>query len=239
MKAIELRDVTVPSRILNVDLQVEPGTVVGLIGPNGSGKSTLLQVAAGVLDGSGSIAWGERPITAIPIMERGRLAAWVPQETHFQFAFSVRAVVAQGRFAHGDDGQGVDAALAALDLTSLADRPVNRLSGGERQRVLLARALATGAPLQLWDEPLAPLDPRHALRLLAFARTWAAAGKTLLFSLHDLRMAHQLDAIAVMQEGRLCAFGPPGKVLSHALLREVFGVIGNTAPGLVLSLPTT
>jgi iron complex transport system ATP-binding protein len=237
MKALELRAVTVPSRIMNVDLQVELGTVVGLVGPNGSGKSTLLQAAAGLLDGSGSIAWGGRPITAAPVVERGRLAAWVPQETHFEFAFSVRAVVAQGRFAHGDDGQGVEAALAQLDLMGLADRPVNRLSGGERQRVLLARALATDAPLQLWDEPLAPLDPRHALQLLALARGWAAAGKTLLFSLHDLRMAHQLDGVAVMHNGRLCAFGPPGKVLSPALFREVFGVIGNTAPGLVLSLP--
>lgn len=237
MNALELRAVTVPDRIVNVDLQIEAGTVVGLVGPNGSGKSTLLQAAAGLLDGSGSIAWAGRAVTAIPIMERGRLAAWVPQEAHFEFAFSVRAVVALGRFAHGDDGRGVDAALAQLDLTGLADRPVNRLSGGERQRVLLARALATDAPLQLWDEPLAPLDPRHALQLLALARAWAAAGKTLLFSLHDLRMAHQLDAVAVMHSGRLCAFGPPGKVLSHALLREVFGVIGHTAPGLVLDLP--
>jgi iron complex transport system ATP-binding protein len=237
MNALELRAVTVPSRLLNVDLQVEPGSVVGLVGPNGSGKSTLLLAAAGLLDGSGTIVWGGRPINAISVIDRGRLAAWVPQETHFEFAFSVRAVVSQGRFAHGDDGRGVDAALAELDLKGLADRPVNRLSGGERQRVLLARALATDAPLQLWDEPLAPLDPRHALRLLALARGWAAAGKTMLFSLHDLRMAHQLDHVAVMQNGRLRAFGPPGKVLTQALLREVFGVVGNIAPGLVLSLP--
>lgn len=237
MNALELRAVTVPARIVGVDLQIEPGTVVGLVGPNGSGKSTVLQAAAGLLEGSGSIAWAGRPITAIPIVERGRLTAWIPQEAHFEFGFSVRAVVAQGRFAHGDDGYGVDAALARLDLTGLAERPVNRLSGGERQRVLLARALATGAPLQLWDEPLAPLDPRHALQLLALARKLAAAGQTLLFSLHDLRMAHQLDAVAVMHDGRLGAFGPPGKVLSHALLREVFGVIGRTEPGLVLDLP--
>jgi iron complex transport system ATP-binding protein len=192
-----------------------------------------------LLDGSGTILWADRPIATIPTMERGRLAAWVPQETHFEFGFSVRAVVAQGRFAHGDDGHGVDAALAQLDLTDLADRPVNRLSGGERQRVLLARALATDAPLQLWDEPFAPLDPRHALQLLALARDWAATGKTLLFSLHDLRMAHELDGVAVMHNGRLCAFGPPAQVLSHALLREVFGVVGSTAPGLVLNLPPT
>jgi iron complex transport system ATP-binding protein len=236
MNALDLDAVTVPARIVGVDLDVEPGMVVGLVGPNGSGKSTVLQVAAGLLVGSGAASWAGRPIPSIPIIERGRLAAWVPQEARFEFAFTVRSVVAQGRFAHGDDDLGVDAALERLDLTSLANRPVDRLSGGERQRVLLARALATDAPLQLWDEPLAALDPRHCLQLLAIARELAQAGKSLLFSLHDLHVAHSLDRIAVMQAGRVRAFGPPAEVLTPTVLREVFGLTAHTAPGLVFGL---
>lgn len=237
MNALDLDAVTVPSRILDVDLHLGPGMVVGLVGPNGSGKSTVLQVAAGLLAGRGSTTWAGRTIASIPSMERGRMTAWVPQEARFEFAFSVRAVVAQGRFAHGDDGIGVDAALSRVDLTALAERPVDRLSGGERQRVLLARALATDAPLQLWDEPLAALDPRHALNLLALARELADAGKTLLLSLHDLRLAHSLDRVAVMQAGRVRAFGAPAEILAPGLLREVFGVVAHTAPGLVFTLP--
>jgi iron complex transport system ATP-binding protein len=236
MSTLALAGVTVPARIQNVDLRLDPGMVVGLVGPNGSGKSTLLQAAAGLLAGSGAVAWAGRPLTEIPALERGRLAAWVPQEARFEFAFTVRAVVSQGRFAHGDDDHGVEAALARLDLTELAHRPVDRLSGGERQRVLLARALVTGAPLQLWDEPLAPLDPRHVLQLLAHARELAAAGKTLLFSLHDLRVAHELDRVAVMQGGRLRAFGPPAEVLTPVLLHEVFGIVAHAAPGLSFKL---
>jgi iron complex transport system ATP-binding protein len=237
VNALDLRGVTIPARISNLDLEVEPGMVVGLVGPNGSGKSTLLQAAAGLLVGTGTVAWSGRSIADIPHLERGRMTTWVPQETRFEFAFTVRSVVAQGRFAHGDDGVGVDTALARLDLTRLADRPVDRLSGGERQRVLLARALATDARLHLWDEPLAPLDPRHALKLLAIARELAGMGKTLLFSLHDLRVAHQVDRVAVMQDGHLRAFGVPDQVLTPSLLREVFGVVGHTAPGQVFSLP--
>src|ERR1019366_3149849 len=171
------------------------------------------------------------------MIDRGREAAWVPQEALFEFGFSVRSVVAQGRYAHGDDGRGVEEVLSRLDLIGLADRPVNRLSGGERHRVLLARALATEAPLQFWDEPLAALDVRHALEVLVLAGNIKRDGRTLLLSLHDLRLAHCLDMVVVLHKGRLRAAGPPAGVLTPALLREVFGVRAEIAPGLVLKLP--
>jgi iron complex transport system ATP-binding protein len=119
----------------------------------------------------------------------------------------------------------------------LAERPVTRLSAGERHRVLLARALATGAPLQFWDEPFAALDVRHALEGLKLAHELTQAGRSMLISLHDLRLAHCLDAVAVMQAGRLCAFGPPDEVLTPALVHEVFGVRTRAGPGLIIELP--
>lgn len=237
MNALELTHATVAGRLHDVSLSLAPGKLVGLVGPNGSGKSTLLQRAAGVLPGEGAVAWAGRPIETIAILERGRCAAWVPQEAHFEFGFTVRSVVAQGRFAHGDDERGVDDVLARFDLTALAARPVTRLSGGERQRVLIARALATEAPLQLWDEPLAALDARHALEALKLAGELTRAGKTVVFSLHDLRLAHCLDVLVVMHEGRLRALGAPDEVLTPALLHEVFGVRARMAPGMILELP--
>jgi len=236
MNALEIIDATVPGRIERVSLRLAPGAIVGLVGPNGSGKSTLLAVAAGLLPAAGSVLWRDRPIAALAPLERGRSTAWVPQEAHFEFGFSVRSVVAQGRYAHGDDDRGVDQALAALDLASLASRPVNHLSGGERQRVMMARALATAAPLQLWDEPLAALDPRHALEILILARRLADAGSTILLSVQDLRVASGLDAVALMEQGRLRAFGPPASVLTPEALAEVFGVRARTAPGIVFEL---
>jgi iron complex transport system ATP-binding protein len=237
LNALEISGARVPGRIEGVSLRLERGTMVGLIGPNGSGKSTLLGVAAGLLPSAGSVLWGGRPVASLSPLERGRCTAWVPQEARFEFGFSVRAVVAQGRYAHGDDERGVDEALAALDLGRLASRPVNQLSGGERQRVLMARALATTAPLQLWDEPLAALDPRHGLEVLHLARRLADGGSTVLLSLQDLRVAHCLDAVALLESGRLRAFGPPGEVLSPATLAEVFGVKARMAPGLIFELP--
>jgi len=239
--ALSLREVTVPGRLHPVSMELPPGLVVGLVGPNGSGKSTLLAVAAGLLPGVGreqnDVRWNGQAVATIPALDRGRRASWTPAEARFEFGFTVRSVVAQGRYAHGDDGAGVEEALARLDLVALAERPVNRLSGGERQRVLLARALATAAPLQLWDEPLAPLDPRHGLEVLSLARSLSRAGGTVVFSLHDLRLAQELDFVVLLEGGRLRAAGAPAEVLTPKRVRAVFGVESCLRPSLCLSLP--
>lgn len=235
--ALSLRNVTVPGRLHDVNLDLGPGRLVGLVGPNGSGKSTLLQALCGLLPARGEVRWNGRPIEGIPVFDRGRQLAWVPQEAHFEFGYTVRSVVAQGRFAHGDDDAGVEAALERMELQPLARRPVNRLSGGERHRVLLARALATAAPIQVWDEALAALDVRHALQTLLLADQLKRAGSTVVLSLHDLRLAHCLDEIVVLHEGRLAAHGLPAAVLTPELLRTVFGVAVRPGPGLIIELP--
>ena len=238
MNALTLENVSVAGRLTDVSLELPGGALVGLVGPNGSGKSTLLQAAAGLLPVSaGEVSWAGQVVGKIAIMERARRVAWVPQEARFEFGFPVRAVVQQGRYAHGDDEAGVEAALWRFDLDGLAERPVNQLSGGERQRVMLARALVTEAPVQLWDEPLAPLDPRHGLEVLMLADELKRGGKTVVMSLHDLRVAHCLDIVVVLDGGRLRAVGKPADVLTAELLREVFGVRARMGEGLILELP--
>jgi len=146
-------------------------------------------------------------------------------------------VVAQGRYAWGDDPSGVAEALTELDLAHLAARPVTRLSGGERHRVGLARALATAAPIQLWDEPVAQLDVRHALEVMRLARRLVDAGGTVLVSLHDLRAAYRFDRVLVLDQGRLVGNGGPHDVLTAALIREVFRVKATFVESLVPELP--
>jgi iron complex transport system ATP-binding protein len=207
------------------------------VGPNGAGKSTLLQVLAGLLHAQGRIRWMDRDLGRIPFLERGRILTWLGQESHADFAFPVREVVAQGRHAWGDDGQGVEEAMAALDILHLARRPITELSGGERRRAFLARSLATGAPIQLWDEPAANLDVRHALEVIRLARGLAARGSTLLVSLHDLRNAFRFDEVMVLDQGRMVGFGPPGEVLTPGLISGVFRVKAEPGRGLALELP--
>jgi len=223
--------------LADVSFGIDAGEFVFLTGPSGAGKSTLIQALAGLLHAGGSVRWNGQLLSDIMMMERGRRLAWVGQETQFEFAFPVREVVAQGRYAWGEDQTGVAEAMAELDLAQLAERPVTRLSGGERHRVGLARALATGAPLQLWDEPVAQLDVRHALEVLRLARRLADAGGTVLVSLHDLRAAYRFDRVLVLDRGRLVGNGRPHEVLTAPLIREVFRVEATFVESLVPELP--
>ncbi|MCL1892682.1 MAG: ABC transporter ATP-binding protein [Holophagaceae bacterium] len=228
---------SVESRLSNVSLEILPGECVGILGPNGAGKSTLLKAMSGLLKATGNVIWQGRILDHIPFIERGRILAWLGQESAVEFAFPVRDVVAQGRFAHNDDGQLVDEAMDALDIVHLAKRPVTELSGGERRRVFLARALATGAPLQLWDEPASSLDVRHALEVYALARRLATNGSSILVSLHDIRAAYRFDRILVMDRGNIAIDGSPHEVLTAPLIRQVFRVEAHFMTSLVPELP--
>jgi iron complex transport system ATP-binding protein len=228
-----------------VDLAVSGGEVVALIGPNGAGKSTLLLAALGRLAHAGSLRAGDAEVAALEPRERARRMGYVPQRGGLRAPLTVTQVVAAGRFARGGMLAGIGAAdraavaraLAEADAAVLAERRFDQLSCGEQQRVLLARALATEAPLLLLDEPTAGLDPGHALALLALLRRVAAAGRGVLVALHHLdEVARVADRVALLQGGRLVLVGTPAEVLSAGPLRAAYGVEPVPGGGLGLRL---
>ena len=234
---IRAEHITLGTRLRDVSLHLPPGSLTAVVGPNGAGKSTLLLVLAGLLKAEGDIAWMGEDLNRITFPERGRRLAWVGQDLQSDFAFPVRDVVAQGRHTFGDDGEFVDDAMQAMDISHLADRPVTRLSGGERRRTFLARALATDARIQLWDEPTANLDVRHGLDVLQLATKLRDEGRAVLISLHDLRAALCFDQVLVLDRGRLAASGKPEVVLNPELLQSVFGVKARRGQEMILELP--
>jgi iron complex transport system ATP-binding protein len=91
--------------------------------------------------------------------------------------------------------------------------------------VLLARALATQAAVLLADEPVAALDPRHQLVVLAGLKALAGSGTTVVAIMHDLTLAARFaDAIVLLNRGAIEAFGPPEAVLTEARLAGAFGI---------------
>ena len=97
----------------------------------------------------------------------------------------------------------------------------------EDRRVLLARLLATRAPLLIADEPVAGLDPDAQLLTLDLLRAEASKGAGVVVTLHDLGLAaRSCDRIGVVDHGRLVAEGPPREALSRAILGQVFRLDG-------------
>jgi iron complex transport system ATP-binding protein len=116
----------------------------------------------------------------------------------------------------------VTAALEALDLGALANRPVSSLSGGERQRAAIARTLAQDTPLVLLDEPTTALDIRHQETILRVLGEVGRSGRTVVAVLHDLNLATAFDQVILMDRGGLAAMGTPEEVLNAARLTDIY-----------------
>ncbi|MGW1122971.1 ABC transporter ATP-binding protein, partial [Streptomyces tanashiensis] len=131
MTELRLHGLSYEERLRSADLTVHPGETVGLIGPNGSGKTTLLRCVYGTLAPTGGRATLDGDdLHALGPKARARRVATVPQDSATEFELTVRELVALGRSPHkrfwegdtGDDLARVDAALARVGLTDLADR---------------------------------------------------------------------------------------------------------------------
>ncbi|APC35298.1 histidinol phosphatase [Nocardiopsis dassonvillei] len=221
-----------------VTLAPRPGETVGLLGPNGSGKSTLLRLLSGVLAPSaGVVALDGTPLDRTARRAVARRVAAVEQNAHTQTELTVRDVVALGRVPHrrawtpmsAADADAVAAALERTGLTGTADRSWHTLSGGERQRAQIARALAQEPSELLLDEPTNHLDIQYQLDLMELV---AGLPVTTVIALHDLNLAAMYcDRLLVLCGGRVVAEGMPPRVLTPALIEEVYGVRAEVEPG--------
>lgn len=204
-----------------------PGTITAIVGPNGAGKSSLLLGLAGLLaPAAGRVTLEGQDLAAMPPRARAQALGYLPQTPDIAWDVAVENLVALGRLPWRDRGvQAIDAAIAALDLQSLRQRPVSRLSGGERARVLLARVLAGEPRWILADEPLAALDLAHQLALIAHLKACAASGQGVVVVLHDLAHAmNHADRVLVLERGTLVADGPSDQALSPEIIARVWGV---------------
>ncbi len=218
---------------------VEAGTWVGLLGPNGSGKTTLLRTLGGLLPYAGTLTLFGRPVHAWKPRALARRLAFVRQAATLSFDFTVEELVLLGRAPHKGwldvdtraDRERVRAALAQVDLAGFESRSMLSLSGGEQQRVLLAQALVQEAEILLLDEPTAHLDVHHQFEFIDHVHGLVKAGRTVVAAFHDLELAARFaDQVLVLDRGRLAAAGPPGDVLTEALLASVFRMKARLEP---------
>src|SRR5215216_2073092 len=238
---LEAHDVTVAYddriAVADVTLSLKVAEITAIIGPNGAGKSTLLRTLNGQLPrSSGVVLLDGEPIERLNRRNISRRIAVVAQEAELRFPVTVMEFVLGGRFAWAAntgwgweterDLQVAQAVLRETELSELSGRLMNELSGGERQRALMARALATEAPILLLDEPTANLDLSHQATLLTLVRNRCNRDEAAaLVVTHDINLAAQFaDHILLMKQGRAVHSGTPFEVLQPQILEDVFEV---------------
>ncbi|MFD7098961.1 energy-coupling factor ABC transporter ATP-binding protein [Streptomyces xanthophaeus] len=186
-----------PPVLSGVDFAIEQGRALVLLGRNGSGKTTLMRLLSGGLrPGSGLLRLDGETVTydraGLTRLRTG--VQLVVQDPDDQlFAASVEQDVSFGPMNLGlsapEVRERVDAALAALDITALRDRPTHLLSYGQRKRAAIAGAVAMAPRVLILDEPTAGLDPDGQERLLDVLAGLRADGTTVVMATHDVDLA--------------------------------------------------
>ena len=218
-----------------VSLKVKPGEFVGIVGPNGAGKTTLLTI----VNGLGKLLRGRVSVLGHHITPGNghslrKKVGYVPQVERIdpRMPINVREVVMIGRYGRlgiwerpgRRDWEVVDKALALVDMTHLAQRPIGHLSGGEQQRVAIARCLAQEPELFLLDEPTASLDWKAQSEILELVRRiHDLRHLTTLFVTHDLNcLPVACDRVVLMKEGLIWGDGSPGELLTDDKLSRLY-----------------
>ena len=218
----------------SVSLEAGAGEFIAIVGANGAGKSTLLSVLAGLLQpDSGRVAFKGQPLSQFEGSALARLRAYLPQNPRCEWPISVERLVALGLtpklptfggFSPADE-QRIARAIETGDLVDHRHQEATSLSGGELARAMLARAYVGDPEALIVDEPIAGLDPKHAIDAMRRLRAFANAGKLVIAALHDLTLAaRHATRIVAMRGGRAEVDGPVASALTPEMIRRVFDV---------------
>lgn len=212
----------------DVHVTIPRGGITSLIGPSGSGKSSLLRLLNRLDDPvAGTILYGERPISDVPVRQLRRRIGFVfqvsvPFPGTVAQNLTVAAQIAGVPLGEIEDRMGESIRFADLE-SDLLSRNAARLSVGQMQRVGIARALMTGPETLLMDEPTAALDPETADTLAeTIACLSSERGLTVVMASHRMHEAKRLSHYAVMlDKGRVVEAGPAGDLFAsnHPRLR--------------------
>jgi iron complex transport system ATP-binding protein len=218
----------------NITFNINKGEILALLGPNGTGKTTLMRCLLGLLKPNG----GQTELMGCDLRrlsprKRATMMAYVPQSSTISFPYLVLEVVMMGRIPHlglgkapsKEDRLDAEKAMAAMDITHLANSYFQRLSGGEKQLVIIARALAQKASFLVLDEPLANLDFYNQAQSLKILKSLTRLGHTVLWTTHSPDQAMMAaDRLMMIKDGQVFAFGPPNEVITSKNLSALYGL---------------
>lgn len=198
--------------VQDVSFTVERGQVIGFVGANGAGKTTTMRILA-TLDypDAGEVKVCGYDVVKYPAEVRQRIG-WMPDHygtysnmTVLEYLdFFARALGFRGE----ERLQRISEVMEFTDLTSLADRLIDKLSKGMGQRLCLGRALIHDPDVLILDEPAAGLDPKARVELKHLIRILSEEGKTVFISSHILsELGEMCDSLLFINQGRIIHHG--------------------------------
>lgn len=190
----------------DVNVCVEPGTMLAVTGASGAGKTTLLWTAAGLLSPeTGTVSYGYTNISGRDAaLEHGGVL--IPQGNGLATVLTAHENVVVALLAGGYDAEQAiaraDEMLSKLGIAQYSDQLVEELSGGQRQRVAIARGLAKQASVLCADEITSDLDSDNRDIAVDLVRQEADKGAAVVFATHDSKVAAVCDVELQLKDGR-------------------------------------
>lgn len=231
---IDIENVTVAYHgkiaLHRASLQLQSGSICGLVGMNGAGKSTLFKAIMGFVKPTN----GRILVNGLPIdrAQKTNIVAYVPQseEVDWNFPVSVYDVVMMGRYGYMNvlriprsiDKQAVRESLERVQMWDLRDRQIGELSGGQKKRTFFARALAQQAQVLLLDEPFAGVDVKTEKMLIDLLLQLRQLGHTILISTHDLASIKTFCDRVVLINRSILAYGNTADVFTPENISRAF-----------------
>jgi len=212
-----------------IDLEINPGEVVGLLGPNGAGKTTTFYMITGLVKpDNGHIFMDEEDISNYPMYIRARKGInYLPQEPSIFRKLTVEENIMAILETLEVDRQQRQVRLVELldelDLAGLAKNYAYSLSGGERRRVEITRALVTSPKYILLDEPFAGIDPLAVADIQKIVFKLSAKGIGVIISDHNVRETLSVcNRAYIINEGKVLVEGNPETIANCEAARKIY-----------------
>lgn len=219
-----------------LDLNIQPGEIVGLLGPNGAGKTTTLRVLTGMIQPtSGSAVVAGFDVVKDPVEVKKRIG-YVPETgalfEHLSAEEYLNLVATLHKMGDEEAAARIEKFLRLFGLFEDREKRMHTFSKGLRQRVVICAALLSNPEVLLLDEPLEGLDATTALIVKDLLAELAARGRTVLMCTHVLEMVERLcPRLVIINGGKLIVDGTVAEIIARAKadsLESAFAILTGT-----------
>lgn len=212
-----------------VNVEVNPGEIVGLLGPNGAGKTTSFYMMVGLVKpGAGSVSIDGKDVSADPMFIRARSGlGYLCQEPSIFRKLTVednlKAILEHLPYSPEEQNKKQEQLLNDLGLTHLRRQMAYTLSGGEKRRTEIARALTTGPQYLLLDEPFVGIDPLAVNDIQEVLRALKKKGLGILLTDHNVQATLDIvDRAYIIHSGRILVHGSAQELINSPEARKLY-----------------